>query len=195
MDQNHITTLTRSLSNRPSRRDALRGLVVAGFGLGALRLSNPVEAKNKKKRNKRKNQQDQQTPQTPQTPPAICQSGTQVGAVSVPATGTSVNTPVLTAGQRYRLRASGFWSSNATHGQDAFADFEFANPAAFVTTFEGVRLGLAIDGGSADVWGSYSTGHVYEREVTGQGAALALRCSDKVHTDNSGSVLVEVLCA
>jgi hypothetical protein len=106
-----------------------------------------------------------------------------------------VSTPVLAQGQRYRLRASGFWSSNATHGQDAFADFEFANPAAVVTTFEGVRLGLSIDGGSADVWGSYSTGHVYEREVVGQGAALSLRCSDKVHTDNSGSVLVEVLCA
>ena len=126
---------------------------------------------------------------------AICQPGTQIGAVSVPATGVGVNTPVLAAGQRYRLRASGFWASNATNGQDAFADFPFADPTKFTTTFEGVRLGLSVNGGSPDQWGSYNTGHVYEQVVVGQGAALSLRCSDKVHTDNSGSVLVEILCA
>ena len=43
--------------------------------------------------------------------------------------------------------------------------------------------------------GSYNTGHIYERVIMGQGAALSLRCSDKVFTDNSGSVLVEILCA
>lgn len=127
-------------------------------------------------------------------PQEVCRRGIQFGAVSVPATGASVKTPVLVAGQRYRLRASGFWSSNATHGSDAFADFEFANPAAIVTTFEGVRLGLSVDGGNVDGWGSYTTNHVYEREVVGQGVALSLRCSDVIHTDNSGSVLVEVLC-
>ena len=51
MNQHHFTTLTHSLSNRPSRRNVLRGLATAGLGLGALWLSNTVEAKNKKKRN------------------------------------------------------------------------------------------------------------------------------------------------
>ena len=58
-----------------------------------------------------------------------------------------------------------------------------------------MRLGLSVDGGSADVWGSYTIGHVYEREVVGQGRALSLRMTDVIHADNSGSVLVEVLCA
>lgn len=125
----------------------------------------------------------------------ICQPGQTIGSVSVPATGTTVSTPILVAGQRYRLRASGFWSSNATHGQDAFADFAFATPATPVTTFQGVRLGLEVDGGSPDLWGSYSTGHVYEREIVGQGRAVTLRCSDVVFTDNSGTVLVDIFCA
>ena len=125
----------------------------------------------------------------------VCQPGQSIGSVSVPATGTMVSTPILIAGQRYRLRASGFWSSNATHGQDAFADFAFATPATPVTTFQGVRLGLEVDGGSPDFWGSYSTGHVYEREIVGQGRAVTLRCSDVVFTDNSGTVLVDVFCA
>jgi hypothetical protein len=70
-----------------------------------------------------------------------------------------------------------------------------ADPTKVVTTFQGVRLGLSVDGGSADVWGSYTTSHVYEHEVIGQGRAVALRMTDVVFTDNSASVLVEVLCA
>jgi rhodanese-related sulfurtransferase len=70
-----------------------------------------------------------------------------------------------------------------------------ADPTKVVTTFQGVRLGLSVDGGSADVWGSYTTSHVYEHEVIGQGRTLALRMTDVVFTDNSASVLVEVLCA
>ena len=189
-----IDGIARELGAVSTRRSFvhLLGAATAMSAVAVVARGEAAEAKRKgrkKKKNKNKNTPTTQTPQT------ICQSGSQVGAVSVPGTGASVSTPVLAQGQRYRLRASGFWSSNATHGQDAFADFEFANPNAVVTTFEGVRLGLSIDGGSADVWGSYTTNHVYEREVVGQGAALSLRCSDKVHTDNSGSVLVEVLCA
>ena len=147
----------------------------------------PVDAKRRGKgKGKGKSKKQQQV---------ICQAGQTVGSVSVPATGTTVSTPILAAGQRYRLRASGFWSSNATHGQDAFADFEFATPATPVTTFQGVRLGLEVDGGSPDFWGSYSTGHVYEREIVGQGRAVTLRCSDVVFTDNSGTVLVDIFCA
>jgi hypothetical protein len=190
-----IDGIARELGAVTTRRSMVRllGGAAAMSAVAVIARGEAAEAKRKGRKNgKRKKKKTTPTTQTPQT---ICQSGSQVGAVSVPGTGASVSTPVLVQGQRYRLRASGFWSSNATHGQDAFADFEFANPNAVVTTFEGVRLGLSIDGGSADVWGSYSIGHVYEREVVGQGAALSLRCSDQVHTDNSGSVLVEVLCA
>ena len=189
-----IDGIARDLGAVSNRRGVLR-LLGGSAALGAVVAMGRGETEAAKgKRGKRKGKRNKQRDPIGQTPPVICQSGTQVGAVSVPATGATVTTPILQQGQRYRLRASGFWSSNATHGQDAFADFPFANPAAPVTTFEGVRLGLSIDGGSADVWGSYTTTHVYEHEVVGRGAALSLRCSDKVHTDNSGAVLVEVLC-
>src|SRR5918993_108236 len=182
--------IARDLGEVSTRRNVLRllGGAAAMSAVAVVSRGESVEAKRKrnKKNRKRKKNGNQQIPQT-------CQVGTQVGAVSVPATGTTVNTPVLTQGQRYRLRASGFWNSNATHGQDAFADFEVATPTTFVTTFQGVRLGLAVDGGSADVWGSYTTSHVYEQVVVGQGRALALAMTDLVFTDNSGSVLVEVL--
>jgi hypothetical protein len=185
MNENRIRTLTHSLSNRPSRRDVVRGLVGTGFGLGALRLPDTVEARKKKKQRKQKKQKAGQR----------CRTGKQFGSISVPASGASVSTPVLKKGQRYRLRASGFWNTNATHGNDAFAAFPFANPNAPVTTFEGARLGLSVDGDSPDQWGSYSAGHIYEREVIGQGAALSLRFTDPVPADNSGSLLVDVFCA
>ena len=180
--------IARDMGEASSRRTFVRlvGGVAAMGAIAAVSRGESAEAKKgRKKRGKRKKQ----------TPGQTCQSGTQVGAVSVPATGVAVNTPVLTQGQRYRLRASGFWSSNATHGQDAFADFEFADPTKVVTTFQGVRLGLSVDGGSADVWGTYTTGHVYEREVIGQGKALSLRYTDPIVTDNSGSLLVDDFCA
>jgi hypothetical protein len=182
--------ITRDMEEVYTRRGFVRllGGAAAIGAMVAVGHAAPAVAKRNKKNRKRKKNGNQQIPQT-------CQVGTPVGAVSVPATGTTVNTPVLTQGQRYRLRASGFWNSNATHGQDAFADFEVATPTTFVTTFQGVRLGLSVDGGSADVWGSYTTSHVYEQVVVGQGRALALGMTDLVFTDNSGSVLVEVLCA
>lgn len=188
MKESTITGIAQELGAVSTRRSMLR-LLGGAAAMGAVAVVGAGErADARRKRGKKtgrgKGQQQE-----------VCRRGTQFGAVSVPATGASVKTPVLVTGQRYLLRASGFWSSNATHGSDAFADFEFANPAAIVTTFEGVRLGLSVDGGNIDGWGSYTTNHVYEREVVGQGVALSLRCSDVIHTDNSGSVLVEVLCA
>jgi hypothetical protein len=187
--------ITRDMEEVSTRRGFVRllgGAAAIGAMVAVGHAAPAVAKRNKKNRKRKKKGNATGNTQTPQT---TCQPGAQIGAVSVPATGATVSTPVLTQGQRYRLRASGFWSSNATNGQDAFADFPFANPNAPVTTFQGVRLGLSVDGGSADVWGSYNTNHVYEREVVGQGAALTLRCSDLIHTDNSGAVLVEVLCA
>jgi hypothetical protein len=185
-----IEGIARELGAVSTRRSVLR-LLGGAAAMGAVAVvgtGERAEAKRKrgKKKGKGKGTGQQQD---------VCQPGKQFGAVSVPGTGATVTTPVLVAGQRYRLRASGFWSTNATRGLDAFADFAFADPTTPVTIFQGVRLGLSVDGGSIDQWGSYTTGHVYEREVVGQGAALSLRCSDVVHTDNSGSVLVEILCA
>jgi hypothetical protein len=199
MEVTRFDELVTSLGDITPRRQVLRLLAGgAATGLAGMAMVSTADAKKRKnKKKKNKNKKTNENPQTTPPPPqnTTCQPGTQVGAVSVPATGATVRTPVLRQGQRYRLRASGFWSSNATHGQDAFADFEFANPTVVVTTFQGVRLGLSVDGGSPDLWGSYNIGHVYEREITGQGASLSLRCSDGVHTDNSGAVLVEILCA
>jgi hypothetical protein len=178
VDAFRFDILTRSVSGVSSRRTVLSGLLAAG-GLGALRLPETIQAKKRPKKPKKR---------------PTCRPGEQVGAVAVPGTGATVNTPVLKQGRRYLLRASGFWASNATRGQDAFADFEFADHGNRETNAGGVRLGLAVNGGSPNEWGSYTPTHVYTREVTGQGAALALRCNDLVHSDNSGIVMVEVLC-
>jgi hypothetical protein len=104
-------------------------------------------------------------------------------------------TPTLKRGQRYQLRAIGFWSTNASFGNDAFAAFPFANPNAPETVFQGVRLGLSVDGSSPDQWGSYHLDHIYEREVTGEGAPLSLRFTDPLSADNTGTLTVEVSCA
>ena len=147
--------IAREMGEASTRRTFVRflGGVAAMGALAAVSHGESAEAKKgRKKRGKRKKQ----------TPGQTCQGGTQVGAVSVPATGVAVNTPVLTQGQRYRLRASGFWNTNATDGNDAVAAFPFANPNAPVLTTDGVRVGLAVDGGSPDLWGSYTTTHLYE---------------------------------
>ena len=182
--------IARDLGAVSTRRSFIR-LLGGAAALGAVVTvahAEPADARRKRgKRNKKK--------RTPQTPPPTCQAGKQVGAVSVPASGDTVKTPILEKGQRYRLRASGFWNTNATDGNDAVAAFAFATPNAPVTVAGGVRVGLAVDDGSPDFWGSYTTTHLYEREVIGQGAALSLRYTDPIPTDNSGSLLVDVFCA
>ncbi|MGH2617080.1 MAG: hypothetical protein ACRDJC_17750 [Thermomicrobiales bacterium] len=52
MNQNRLTVLTRSLTDYPSRRHVLRGLVGAGLGLGAARLPEAAARKKRKKRKK-----------------------------------------------------------------------------------------------------------------------------------------------
>ena len=130
MEESHMPSpvidgIARDLGAVTTRRSMVRllGGAAAMSAVAVIARGEAAEAKRKGRKNgKRKKQKTQQNQQT-------CTPGSQVGAVSVPGTGASVSTPVLAQGQRYRLRASGFWSSNATHGQDAFADFEFANPA------------------------------------------------------------------
>ena len=167
----------------PSLRAVLRGLAALGLGGGALRLSGPAQAKNGKKRGKKRNSRQR------------CPPGKLIEAVTIPGTGAPARTPVLKQGQRYRVRASGYWRSNATRGQDAYADFSIVDPAAFTTNYEGVRLGLVFDDQNPDLWGGYNPGHEYERVVTGRGITLSLRSIDTDYSDSSGALLVEIFCA
>jgi hypothetical protein len=192
MNQACVPTATRLLKTHPSRRDVMRGLMVTVMGLAALRLPKAGEARKRKKPKKCKKCGPCRSCKKGKCKPKP--NGTSIGSVSVPASGAAVSTPVLAQGQRYRLRATGFWKTNATHGNDAYAAFNIGAPDVPVLTFQGVRLGLSVDGGSPDQWGSYTTSHIYEREVTGQGTALSLRYTDPVTADNSGSLLVEVIC-
>jgi hypothetical protein len=180
----NLEQITTSLHTRPSRRDALRGLLGATLGLATLRLPESGEAKKRKKRKTRKKQAT-----------AMCAPGAAVGSVKVPATGAPVSTPTLALGQRYRLQATGFWNTNATYGNDAFAAFRFANPSELALTYQNVRVGLSVNGGSPDEWGSYNITHNYEREITGQGAPMSLRYTDPGTSDNSGTLTVNIVCA
>lgn len=164
-----------------SRRQALRLLTAGAAGVVVAQAG--LQGSDAKKRKNRKNKKK------------VCKPGKLFQTVSVPATGGAATTQALINGQRYRLRASGFWNTNAQFGNDAFAAFPFANPNAPELTFNGVRLGLSVDGGSPDQWGSYNAGHVYEREIIGQGASLSLRFTDPQTADNSGSLTVEIFCA
>jgi hypothetical protein len=180
----NLEQITTSLQTRPSRRDALRALVGSSLGLAVVRLPEDGEAKKKRKKRKKKQPNGQ-----------MCEPGTSIGSVRVPATGAIVSTPALASGQRYRLQATGYWNTNASYGADAFASFKFANPNEIATTYQNVRIGLAVNGGSPDEWGSYHITHNYEREITGKGAPLTLHYTDPVTSDNSGSLTVDIVCA
>ena len=178
----NLEQITNSLHTRPSRRAALRGLLGAALGFAVLHQPESGEAKKRKKRKKQKTTQ-------------ACQPGTALGSVKVPATGAIVSTPVLAQGQRYRLQATGYWNTNAFYGADAFASFKFANPTETATSYQNVRIGLSVNGGSPDQWGIYNITHNYEREIVGQGSPVTLRYTDPVTSDNSGSLTVSIVCA
>jgi hypothetical protein len=180
MNPTQIAVATGSAKSIPSRRAVLRSLAGLGFGVGAWRLSDPARAKKGKKKRK---------------PRKRCPRGKRVAALTVPGTGAEVLTPTLRQGQPYRVRASGYWRSNATRGQDAFADFSIVNPDDYTTNYEGVRLGLVLDNINPDLWGDYTPAHEYERVVTGRGTALSLRSIDTDYADNSGALFVEIFCA
>jgi len=77
MDTSRFAVIARSVSDIPSRRDVLHGLVVAGLGLAASstwsREESAVAAKKKRKKKKKKkkplSQPDQQAPPLPQPQP------------------------------------------------------------------------------------------------------------------------------
>jgi hypothetical protein len=157
-------------------------LAGAAAGLTAAAGITSTEAKKKKRKKPKKGS-------------SACPAGTLLATVIVPGHGQTVFTPSLDSGQRHRLRAVGACSTDATHGNDAFAAFPYANPTTFEKTADGVRLGLSIDGGSPDQWGTYKPDHIYEREVTGQGDALALKFIDPNTDFNAGALIVDVFCS
>lgn len=58
MNLRQSTIPTPSLASPPSRRDVLRGLVAAALGLGAPRLPDAAEAKNKRRKKRRRKHRD-----------------------------------------------------------------------------------------------------------------------------------------
>ena len=176
MDGKRFDRLVESLSEATTRRRAMRLLGGAVALAAADRLTGAASAKNAAPRKKDKR----------------CGSAKLIGAIWVPATGPGVLTPRFLKGRRYRLRAVGFWTTNTTHGQDAFAAFPFNNHNAPVLTYQGTRLGLAIDNDGPDQWGAYNSKHVYERYLVGRGSGYVIYNTDPDKSDNSGSVFVEV---
>lgn len=170
------------------RRAATRGLVASLLALAGGGAA-VAEAK-KKKRKKRKKRSGNAQGKSRQT----CRPGSRVAFLSVPSDGTEIITPALARGQRYTLRASGFWSTNGDYFNDAAAAFHAADPRDVHLFHNGVRLGLSVDGDSPDLWGQYSFSHEYTTSVTGQGRGLALRMQDSVYTDNARLLNLEVVC-
>lgn len=184
MDITRCNALVASVAGGASRRHLVQ--MLAGSAVGGLATAVGITSADAKKKKRKKK---------PKTVTETCPDGTLVASVIVPATGTAVSTPILKSGQRYRLRAVGFWSTNATFGNDAFAAFKYAQPDEIGETSGGVRLGLSLNGGSPNQWGEYNRDHIYVRQVTGDGAALTLEFSDENHDDNAGSLIVDVFCA
>lgn len=180
-----------------SRRTVLRGLAAtllatAGGGITASTLAKKKGGK-KKRRNNKKHRGHQQPPtQTPT--PRTCVPGEFIARVSVPADGSTVNTPVLLDDVVYVLRPSGFWGTTNDLLQDAFAAFTFADPFSPRLFLNGVRTGLLLDGELPDIWGSYKPSHGYGLAVIGKGKSIGFRMLDSDYTGNNGVVHVDVTC-
>ena len=209
---NEHTTQTESmLTGSTTRRGALRflaGIAMTGSGLAALGSAD-ADAKNKK--NKRKGKKGGK---------GIC-GDKKRARVQVPHDGTVVYTEKLEAGKRYRLRVSDFVTATAPLRPDPVgidAGYVFRQDGGSVTASDsanGVDYGLSVDGESAS-WGGYTSNHVYERKVVGQGKKLALRLITEpensfsnsaqdqlsarrltetpIEYELSGSLTVEILC-
>jgi hypothetical protein len=169
-----------------SRRAVVRGLAVGLLAVASGGIATDAPAKKKRKRKSKKK------PQTP--PPTTCPQGTLFAEVSVLADGSRAFTPVLKEGQVYILRASGYWSTNGDYMCDAFAAFLWKDPRSPMMYHNGVRLGLAVDGLSPDLWGTYSQSHTYHQIVIGKGKPVSLQMLDSVYSDNGRHLYVDVLC-
>ena len=178
----------KAFASGGSRRAVVRSLAAGLLAVASGGIATDAPAKKKRKR-KRKSKKKPQTP-----PPTTCPQGTLFAEVSVLADGSRAFTPVLKEGQVYILRASGYWSTNGDYMCDAFAAFLWKDPRSPMMYHNGVRLGLAVDGLSPDLWGTYSQSHTYHQIVIGKGKPVSLQMLDSVYSDNGRHLYVDVLC-
>ena len=178
----------KAFASGGSRRAVVRSLAAGLLAVASGGIATDTLAKKKRKR-KRKSKKKPQTP-----PPTTCPQGTLFAEVSVLADGSRAFTPVLKEGQVYILRASGYWSTNGDYMCDAFAAFLWKDPRSPMMYHNGVRLGLAVDGLSPDLWGTYSQSHTYHQIVIGKGKPVSLQMLDSVYSDNGRHLYVDVLC-
>jgi hypothetical protein len=191
-----IDAVALAAAGGASRRTVLRNLAAtllatAGGGIAA---STQARKKHRKKGRKKK-KKGQQKPPTQTPTPKTCVPGEVIARVSVPADGSTVNTPVLLENVDYVLRPSGAWGTGANLLQDAFAAFTFADPQSPRLFTDGVRTGLLLDGELPDIWGPYKPNHTYGLVVIGKGKAIGFRMLDSDYTGNNGVVHVDVTCA
>ena len=168
-----------------NRRAAVRGLAAALFALaggGAAMAEAKKTSRKKARRAARKKRR------------STCRRGRVLANLAVPGDGTEIFTPVLKSGQRYTLRASGFWSTNGAYLNDAVAAFLAADPNQVAFVDLGVRLGLSLDGRSPDIWGPYSQEHEYTTSVIGQERRVPMRMQDSDYADNGRLLNVAVIC-
>ena len=127
---------------------------VAAVGAVAVVGSHAAEAKKGKRRNKRRKRQPRETGgQTPGGRNEVCRPGAPVAQLSVPADGTSVQTPVLAQGQAYLFQVTGAAATNGEASVDAEYGFPTADPnniAAVVDVPVGIDVGLSIDDDTTD---------------------------------------------
>ena len=180
-----------------SRRSILRGLaatllVAAGGGMAA---SSQAKKRRGRKNRKKSRKKSQQGPRGQQPQPATCTPGEVIARVSVPADGSTVESPVLLKNVDYVIKPSGFWGTGSNILQDAVASFTFADPFSPRLFTDGVRTGLLLDDVLPDVWGPYQPNHSYGIVVIGKGKPVRFRMLDSGYTGNNGVVHVDISCA
>lgn len=183
-------------TEQATRRGVLRLLAsvttVATIGaIGALRIGEPTAARRRKRGKHKKHRGGQ---------PNVCPAGQVVAQLQVSGNGAIVQTPALTAGQKYRVQASGSATLSNVFGLDAEYIFATADPSQGTDVDSGIDAGLSIDDPTADdnkspKWGPYNPNHVYETTYLGTGKPAQLRMHDGNYTDNSGALLVTFSCA
>ena len=123
-----------------------------------------------------------------------------IDSFKVPAarTATTYSNIVLEEGENYIIRVSGTAYGGDTIDLDAkYSITHRIKNDVWTDTVTGyesygiILLELLVDGGQVE-WGEYNQYHVYHTMVTGNGAQLGLLIYDFDHSDNKGSLLVEI---
>ena len=128
-----------------------------------------------------------------------------VETVSVPVNGSTVpSTLSLTSGTVYKIRVSG--TAHVGVQGDSTGDAEYADfsnvPTSVINSCGDstttVDLGLGVndaqnDSSKSPNWGAFSGNHTYTVDFTGTGAPVSFTYHDCDYSDNSGTLMVEIL--